>query len=73
MPRRMAVPSEETGKSGEKFIVVEETNDKHGLDYFQFDGLFKKKKQVQDIGNAELRCAILHNFSLFVGLIYYDR
>lgn len=35
--------------------------------------LKKKKKQVQDIGNAELRCAILHNFSLFVGLIYYDR
>ena len=37
------VPSEEIGKSGEKFIVVEETNDKHGLDYFQFDGLVKKK------------------------------
>ena len=30
------MPSEEIGKSGEKFIVVEETNDKHGLDYFQF-------------------------------------
>ena len=70
----MVVPSEEIGKSGEKFIVVEETNDKHGLDYFQFYGLVKKKKkQVQDIGNAELQCAILHNFSLFVGLIYYDR
>ena len=67
------MPSEETGKSGEKFIVVEETNDKHGLDYFQFDVLVKKKKQVQDIGNAELWCAILHNFSLFVGLLYYDR
>ena len=38
------MPSEEIGKSGEKFIVVEETNDKHGLDYFQFDGLVKKKK-----------------------------
>ena len=44
MTRRMVVPSEEIGKSGEKFIVVEETNDKHGLDYFQFDGLVKKKK-----------------------------
>ena len=47
MPRRMPVPSEETGKSGEKFIVVEETNDKHGLDYFQFDGLVKKKSKYR--------------------------
>ena len=44
MTRRMVVPSEEIGKSGEKFIVVEETNDKHGLYYFQFDGRVKKKK-----------------------------
>lgn len=40
---------------------------------FSLMGWLKKKKQVQDIGNAELRCATLHNFSLFVGLIYYDR
>lgn len=40
---------------------------------FSLMGWFKKKEQVQDIGSAELRCAILHNFSLFVGLIYYDR
>ena len=57
MTRRMVVPSEEIGKSGEKFIVVEETNDKHGLYYFQFDGLVKKKKKASS-GYWQCRTAV---------------
>lgn len=46
MTRRTVVPSPEIGKSEKKFIVAEETNDKHVLDYFQFDGLVKNKPSV---------------------------
>ena len=54
----MVVPSEEIGKSGEKFIVVEETNDKHGLYYFQFDGLVKKKKARYATQKPQLSFAV---------------
>ena len=54
----MVVPSEEIGKSGEKFIVVEETNDKHGLDYFQFGGLVKKKKKSKYRILAMQNCSV---------------
>lgn len=32
-----------------------------------------RKKASVGYFDAELQCAILHDFSLFVGLIYYDR
>lgn len=38
-----------------------------------FSSMGWEKKWVWDIVNAELQCTILHDFSLLVGLIYYDR
>lgn len=69
----MVMPLVEIGKSGREYIVGQGLNDKQGFDYFQFDGLTKTKKRVWDIGIAELLCAVLHDFSLFFGVIYYDR
>lgn len=48
--------------------MAEGINDKHGFDYFQFDGLGGRSK----CGTLSMKNFNVKSFSLLFGLIYYD-